>query len=91
MYSTAVYQANTGRVQHTVVVAHEPCGQLHLHRTRSLAPFVRRALCGLDRYRIVPVLADVEYGSDHPDADDWADRDGRVYRGDEGPKLRRAS
>lgn len=30
----------------------------------------------------------IPYGVDHPDTDLWADRDGRVYRGD-GPYLNR--
>jgi len=36
----------------------------------------------------VTTVASFTYGVDHPDADLWLDRDGKVYRGD-GPFLNR--
>lgn len=57
MCSSSVHIANRGKCQHTVAVHHDLCGEEHLHRTQTLTPFVRRALCGRGRYRVVPVVA----------------------------------
>lgn len=59
-------------------------GRLRHLRAVPDQPFDRRAQRG-------PDVEDVEYARDHPDVDDWADRDGRVYRGDAGPTARGVS
>jgi hypothetical protein len=61
-FSTQVYLGEPGSLTHTVPVDHrDVCGRWHLHRLRSLAPAVRRALCGHGSYRVVPVLAEIPY------------------------------
>lgn len=60
LYASAVYLANHGKVQHTVIVWHAACFQYHLHRCRDLSGdgHLRRAPCGQGRYRVIPT-ADV--------------------------------
>lgn len=91
LLSNTVHFANSGKRQHTVAVRHELCGEEHLHRTTTLEPFVRRALCGHGRYRVVPIVASVPYDTEYPDTGGWADTDGTVYRDTDGPAIRRAS
>lgn len=88
--STKVFIRNLGRIFHTVAVEHAECRQTHLHRTTTLAPFVRRALCGRGRYRVIPVGIVLPYGRDDPDTGHWADETGTVFDADDRP-VRRAS
>lgn len=82
LLSNAVHLANRGKSQHTVAVRHFACGEEHLHHTTQLEPFVRRALCGRGRYRVVPIVPAIPYGTDYPDTDLWVDEDGIVRNGD---------
>ena len=82
LFSTQVLTTDdTGNALNSVFVDDPHCGKIHQHRTATLEPFIRRARCG-SRYKVVPIVSAVEYGTDHRDADLWADEDGVVRYGD---------
>ena len=79
VFASVTVAAEPGAVLNTIIADHDRCGRRHVHKSRTLGPFVRRPHCGGPKYRVVPVTVDVPYGRDYDDTGHWADRDGTVY------------